>query len=64
MRFPIDWVRGPMQTALYDLEEDPQQQRNLADEQPDKVRRLQAALRHWLVTADAPVEQRHRLGLE
>lgn len=63
-RYPIDWLRGPMRTALYDVQADPQQLRDLAVKQPETVRRLQTALREWLLAIEAPKEQLHRLGLE
>jgi arylsulfatase A-like enzyme len=63
-RFPIDWARGPMRTALYDLAADPGQERDLAADQPATLRRLQGALRDWLRALEAPPEQLERLGLE
>ena len=63
-RFPIDWIRGPMRTALYNVTEDPHQQHDLAAQEPETVRRLQNALRRWLIELQAPSEQLRRLGLE
>ncbi|MGI8915970.1 MAG: sulfatase [Chloroflexota bacterium] len=62
-RFPIDWVRGPMATALFDVTVDPAQRHDLANEQPAVLQRMQAALRDWLVAIQAPPEQLQRLGL-
>ena len=63
-RYPIDWVRGPMRTALFDVTADPAQRRDLSDEQPDVLQRMQTALRDWLIAIHAPPEQLQRLGLE
>jgi arylsulfatase A-like enzyme len=62
-RFPIDWVRGPMRTALFDVTSDPAQRHDLATEQPEVLQRLQTVLRDWLITIGAPQEQLQRLGL-
>jgi hypothetical protein len=63
-RFPIDWVRGPIRTALYDVTVDPAQRHDLVNERPEIVQHLQAALRDWLRAVGAPAEQLQRLGLE
>jgi hypothetical protein len=62
-RFPIDWVRGPMRTALFDVTTDPAQRHDISTEQPAVLARLQTALRDWLVAIGAPREQLQRLGL-
>jgi len=62
-RFPIDWVRGPMHTALFDVTADPAQRHDLSSEQPEVLQRMQSALRDWLVAIKAPPEQLQRLGL-
>ncbi|HEV7216170.1 MAG TPA: sulfatase [Chloroflexota bacterium] len=63
-RYPIDWIRGPMRTALFDVTADPAQRHDLSAEQPHVLQRMQAALRDWLLAIGAPLEQLQRLGLE
>ncbi|MCL4544987.1 MAG: sulfatase [Chloroflexi bacterium] len=62
-RYPADWPRGPMRTALYDLAADPHQLHDLSSSDIGARVRLQRALRDWLVTIRAPAEQLERLDL-
>jgi arylsulfatase A-like enzyme len=48
---------------LYDVRTDPQQQRNVVDEDPDAAERMRSALESELDELDAPASQWERLGL-
>ena len=61
--FPIDHVRGPNRTTLYDTKLDPEQQRDLMAESPEVAARLREGLLGFLDSIDAPGEQAVRLGL-
>ncbi len=52
-----------MSSALYNVKDDPQQQRDLYAERPEVVERLKASLREFLTSINAPREQFTRLGL-
>lgn len=45
----------PEQTLLFNLEDDVQQRRNLADEQPDRVFHMTASLHQWLSEQKEPL---------
>ena len=62
-RYSARVTRGPMSSALYNVKEDPQQQRDLYAERPEVVERLNASLREFLISINAPHEQFTRLGL-
>ncbi len=59
IRYPIDWVRGPMHSALLDQSEE----RDLAAARPQDAARLRRDLSDWLHEVGAPPEQWKRLGL-
>ncbi len=54
---------GPPERFLWDLQADPDQQHNLADQRTDQCDRLRSALRDQLRAVGAPEEQFARLGL-
>lgn len=62
-RYSARVTRGPMSSVLYNVKDDPQQQRDLYAERPDVAERLKASLRDFLTSIDAPREQFTRLGL-
>ncbi len=59
VRYPIDWVRGPMQTQLLDSGET----HDRSVELPADAARLRQALVDWLRAIGAPPSQFERLGL-
>ena len=59
----VDYPTGELPTWLSDRREDPTEQTNLADDRPEKRRKLQNALQDTLERLDAPPEQLERLGL-
>jgi hypothetical protein len=52
-----------MSSALYNIKDDPRQERDQYAEHPEVVERLKASLRDFLTSIDAPREQFTRLGL-
>jgi TATA-binding protein-associated factor Taf7 len=48
---------------LFDTEDDPTQEDNLADTRPGEVERMRGLLRDALSELEAPTEQLERLGL-
>ena len=62
-RYTARVTRGPMYSALYNVKEDPRQERNLYADRPEVVERLKARLREFLTSINAPREQFTRLGL-
>lgn len=63
LRFSIDHVRGPAQDALWNVAEDPRQERNVLAEHPDQARRLAEGIRTFLKQVGAPEEQAVRVGV-
>jgi hypothetical protein len=63
-RYSACVTRGPMSSALYNIKDDPQQERNRYAELPEIVERLKSSLREFLTSINAPREQLIRLGLE
>jgi arylsulfatase A-like enzyme len=60
----IDLHSWPLDESwLSDLENDPHETRNHAEDRPEELRRLQVALRDMLYEIGAPDEQHDRLGL-
>jgi len=57
--YPVDEIP----TWLSNLRDDPNERVNLADERPDKLRKMQRALKTTLQDLDAPSEQLERLGI-
>jgi arylsulfatase A-like enzyme len=62
-RWPVTCARGTMQTQLFNIAADPQQQRDQAGQHPDIVRRLMSQASVFLLHVGAPQEQFKRLGL-
>jgi arylsulfatase A-like enzyme len=62
-RYTSRVTRGPMSSVLYNIKDDPQQQRDLYAERPEVVERLKASLRDFLTSINAPREQFIRRGL-
>jgi hypothetical protein len=63
-RYSARVTRGPMSSTLYNVKDDPQQERDLYAEHPEIVERLKTSLREFLISINAPREQLIRLGLE
>ena len=49
-------LRGESQVELYDLASDPNEERDLATEQPERVRFLVARLQQWLEDGPLPYD--------
>ncbi|NPV54248.1 MAG: sulfatase-like hydrolase/transferase [Firmicutes bacterium] len=62
-RYPCEVPRGHSRSALYNVKDDYQQQRNLIDEEPGVVRRLVNGLKDFIASIGAPREQLVRLGI-
>ena len=62
-RYTARVTRGPMYSALYNVKEDPHQERNLYADRPEVVERLKSQMRDFLISIHAPREQFTRLGL-
>jgi arylsulfatase A-like enzyme len=59
----VEYPSWPEGTWLSDKRSDPNELNNVAEEQPERLRRMQEALAGTLVKLKAPAEQLERLGL-
>jgi len=61
--YPVSCARGPMSTQLFNVREDPGEQRDVLAEHPEVARRLRGAVAGFLRDVGGPPEQLERLGL-
>ncbi len=62
-RYPVKTERGPNSCSLFDLSVDPEQNRNVIQENPQTAERLRGYLRDFLHDVRGPSEQFERLAL-